>query len=126
MDIVDLTREISQDSRVFPGSPRPSFIKWSKFDTHGYDSEVMFLSTHTGTRMDAPCHFTLDAKSIDQISVRRFISKDTVLRKFEKEANELDYKHIADSGISIKENDTIIFNTGWEMHTTKKEDKTNE
>jgi arylformamidase len=102
MDIVDLTREISQDSRVFPGSPRPSFIKWSKFDTHGYDSEVMFLSTHTGTRMDAPCHFTLDAKSIDQISVRRFISKDTVLLKIEKEANELITNILLIQGLASK------------------------
>jgi kynurenine formamidase len=53
MKVVDLPLEISPNIRVFPGSPKPSFIRWSKFDIHGYDSEVMFLSTHTGTHRRA-------------------------------------------------------------------------
>ena len=57
MKVVDLTLGISANIKVFPGSPQPSFIKWSRYDIHGYDSEVMFLSTHTGTHMDAPSHF---------------------------------------------------------------------
>jgi kynurenine formamidase len=54
MKIVDLTLEISSDTVIFPGYPTPTFTKWSKFDIQGYISEVMFLSTHTGTHMDAP------------------------------------------------------------------------
>jgi arylformamidase len=67
MKVIDLTRDISPGIKIFPGSPQPAFIRWSKFDTHGYQSEVMFLSTHTGTHKDAPCHFTLNDKSIDQM-----------------------------------------------------------
>ena len=33
----------------------------------------MFLSAHTETHTDAPCHFTLNDKSIVQIEVNRFI-----------------------------------------------------
>ena len=44
--------------------------------------------------------------------------------KIEKEANELvTRQHIADSGISIKENYTIIFNRGVKGITTKKKVK---
>ena len=53
MKIVDLTLEITSDMISFPGYPMPTFIKWSKFDIQGYVSECMFLSTHTGTHMDA-------------------------------------------------------------------------
>jgi kynurenine formamidase len=46
------------------------------------------------------------------------------LLKIEKEANELvTRQHIADSGISIKENYTIIFNRGVKGITTKKKVK---
>jgi len=127
MRVVDLTHEISPGIRVFPGSPQPAFIKWSKFDTHGYDSEVMFLSTHTGTHMDAPCHFTLNGKSIDQIDVNRFICKETILLKIEKETNELiTRRDIMDCGLSIEKNDSIIFDTGWEKHYDKKENQKTE
>ena len=69
MEIVDLTMAISPLTRVFPGSPQPAFIQWSTFGVHGYDSEVMHMSTHTGTHMDAPSHFAPGRASIDQVPV---------------------------------------------------------
>lgn len=42
--ILDLTREISTDTKVFPGSPLPKFITWNKMDVHNYHSEVVFMS----------------------------------------------------------------------------------
>ena len=45
MRIVDLSRLISTDTKVFPNSLPPSFIDWTKIDVHGYDSEMVFLST---------------------------------------------------------------------------------
>jgi len=86
--ILDLTREISADTKVFPGSPLPKFITWTKMDVHNYYSEVIFMSTHTGTHMDAPSHFVNDVSSIDKISVNRFIS-NALLIKIEKDSDEL-------------------------------------
>ena len=127
MTVIDLTRVISPGIKVYPGSPQPAFVRWSKFDTQGYDSEVMFLSTHTGTHMDAPCHFTLDGKSIDQIDVKRFICKDALLLKVRKERNELiTRRDIIDCGVSIKKNDSIIFDTAWEKQYCKKDSKKTE
>jgi arylformamidase len=127
MNVIDLTREISPTVKVFPGSPQPLFIRWSKFDIHGYDSEVMFMSTHTGTHMDAPCHFTQNGKSIDQIDVKRFISKRSVVLRIEKKSNELITRQdILGCRTSIEEKDSIIFDTGWEMHHYKKEEEKNE
>lgn len=86
--ILDLTREVRNDTKVFPGSPLPKFITWTKMDVHEYDSEVIFMSTHTGTHMDAPSHFASDASSIDKISVKRFIS-NAILIKIKKGSNQL-------------------------------------
>ncbi|MER3408251.1 MAG: hypothetical protein C4292_05815, partial [Nitrososphaera sp.] len=69
--ILDLTRGVSPSTKVFPGSPQPSFIAWSTFAAHGYDSEVVHMSTHTGTHMDAPSHFAPGAPAIDRIAPAR-------------------------------------------------------
>jgi kynurenine formamidase len=107
--ILDLTREVRNDTKVFPGSPLPKFITWTKMDVHDYDSEVIFMSTHTGTHMDAPSHFARDASSIDKISVRRFIS-NAILIKIKKGSNQLITAYeIEASNIRIVEGDTIVF-----------------
>ena len=115
MKVVDLTLGILPNIRVFPGSPQPSFIRWSKFDIHGYDSEVMFLSTHTGTHIYAPSHFISGADNINQVEINRFVCKNTLLLKMEKESNQMITRNdIIESGSNIYEKDTIIFFTGWE------------
>lgn len=88
MRIVDLTMQLSPSIKVFPGSPQPSFIPWSKFETHGYDSEVMFMSTHTGTHMDAPSHFVPGLPSIDMIHAGRLVCR-ALLVKVPKKKNQL-------------------------------------
>ncbi len=114
MEVIDLTQEISPQTKVFPGSPQPHFIQWAKLDVHGYDSEVMVLSTHTGTHMDAPSHFVRNGRSIDKIAVDRCISK-AILFKIPKESNEtINLEDIVDLQQSIEENDIVIFSTGWE------------
>lgn len=127
MKVIDLTLGISSNIKVFSGSPQPSFIKWSKFDVHGYDSEVMFMSTHTGTHMDAPSHFISGRATIDEIEVNRFVCNNALLLKIEKESNQTisrndiigAEKDDDGGGEEIKENDTIVFFTGWERQIEK-------
>ena len=117
--ILDLTREVRNDTKVFPGSPLPKFITWTKMDVHNYDSEVIFMSTHTGTHMDAPSHFTSNGSTIDKISVKRFIS-DAILIKLTKGSNQLiTADEIKASNVSIKQGDTIVLSTLWENEIDK-------
>ena len=112
--ILDLTREISTDTKVFPGSPLPKFITWNKMEIHNYHSEVVFMSTHTGTHMDAPSHFVTGVSSIDQIPVNRFISR-AILVKISKTSDELiTADEIEASKIKILEGNSVVFSTSWE------------
>lgn len=113
--IIDLTLKIDANTRVFPGSPRPSLIDWSRIDIHGYDSEVAFLSTHTGTHMDAPSHFIANAPSIDKIDVNRFICSAVLVRTKKKRPDELIHvDEIVESDNDIVAGDTVVFATAWE------------
>jgi kynurenine formamidase len=113
--IIDLSQSISSNIKLYPGSPNFYFLKWSKYSIDGYDSEAIFLSTHTGTHIDAPSHFIEGTESIDDIDANRFVMNDVHLLKIFKSSNELiTVKDIINSKIDIKENDSIIFSTGWE------------
>lgn len=104
--------EIVPSMRVFPGSPQPSFIEWSKFEIHGYSSEVMFLSTHTGTHIDAPSHFIPDSRTIDKIKVSRFVSRSILIKIPKKADQQITLNDIIN--YKINANDTVVFATGWE------------
>jgi arylformamidase len=114
MRVIDLTMRITPSIRVYPGSPQPSFIPWSKFDRHGYDSEAMFMSTHTGTHVDAPSHFKPGLASIDMISTDRLVC-NAVLIRAEKSANQLIEEQ--DLGNQIREGDAVVIATGWEKRS---------
>jgi kynurenine formamidase len=108
---------------TFPGYPMPVLLQWSKFESQGYMSEVAFLSTHTGTHMDAPYHFTPNGPTIDQIEVQRYICNNALLIKIQKNSNQLITLNDIESNskYEIKEKDTIVFSTGWEKEITQKE-----
>lgn len=111
--MIDLSLEINADLQVFPGSPQPLFTKWTKYEVHSYDSEIMMMSTHTGTHMDAPSHFLANTPSIDMIGVERLVGP-ALLLDLPKGANEeitlddLCVINEIDQGISI------VFRTGWQ------------
>lgn len=80
MKPVDLTLTISQDTPSFPGSPKPHFIQWSEIGREKYNLEMLFLSTHTGTHVDAPYHFVKNGKKIHQIDPERFVCNAVLIR----------------------------------------------
>jgi arylformamidase len=117
MKVIDLTMRITPSIKVYPGSPQPFFIPWSKFDHHGYDSEAMFMSTHTGTHVDAPSHFKPGLASIDMISTGRLVCKAILIRA-KKRANQLIEQQ--DFGNQIRQGDAVVIATGWEKLSGRK------
>ncbi|WP_226987192.1 cyclase family protein [Candidatus Nitrososphaera evergladensis] len=109
--VIDLTMSVSPAIKVFPGSLQPTFVGWSRFDVHGYDSEVMHMSTHTGTHMDAPSHFAPGKQAIDDISASRLVTQ-AVLVKVPKKADQL--IEVSDISEEVRQGDTVVFATGWE------------
>jgi len=120
---IDLTLTISQNIPCFPGSPKPHFIPWSKIKTEGYNLELLFLSSHTGTHLDSPFHFVEKGSKIHQISPSRLIS-DAILIKIPKGSNQLisktDIINFEKKYEVINNNSTVIFSTGWQKNLEKK------
>ena len=123
MKIIDLTLTVSDKIPTFPGSPQPNFIPWENVKEDGYNLELLFLSTHTGTHMDAPYHFLEKGVKIHEISLKKLVL-EAVLIKSKKNGGEsitktdiqkFEKKHGKIAGFS-----SVIFYTGWQKNLQKK------
>lgn len=97
MKPLDLTLTISTSIPTFPDSPKPQFILWSTLKDDEYNLELLFLSSHTGTHLDAPYHFVKNGIKIHQIPLDRLVGNG-ILIKIRKGKNQ-----------SITKNDLILF-----------------
>ena len=124
MGPLDLTLTISKSLPTFPGSPVPQFISWSNLKKDGYNLELLFLSSHTGTHIDAPYHFAENGKKIHEISLKRLTGNATLI-KLERASNESISKsdivtHEKQNG-KIPNYSSVFFFTGWQKNLKKKQ-----
>ncbi len=125
MDVkkLDLTLTISPTIPTFPGSPSPQFLSWSTIKEDLYNLELLFLSSHTGTHLDAPYHFTEKGKKIHQISLNRLMGK-SLLIKIKKGKNQAITKNdlikFEKKYGTIQNYSSVIFFTNWQKNLEKK------
>ncbi|MDE1725880.1 MAG: cyclase family protein [Thaumarchaeota archaeon] len=124
MEPIDLTLEISNKLPSFPGSPRPQFISWADKKSDGYNLELIFFSSHSGTHLDAPYHFIEKGFKIDSIPLSRLITT-AILCNIKKGPNgsitQSDIVAFEARNGKISPNSTIIFRTGWAKNITRKD-----
>ena len=122
MKPIDLTLTISKSIPSFPGSPTPQFISWSNLKEDGYNLELLFLSSHTGTHLDAPFHFVKNGIKIDQIPLGRLMGKG-ILIKIKKSKNspitKSDILQFEKKNGSIPDKSSIFFFTDWQKNLKK-------
>ena len=122
MKVIDLTLTISEQIPTFPGSPQPNFISWETLEKDGYNLELLFLSSHTGTHIDAPYHFLKKGQKIHQIVTKRLVT-EAILIKIRKGANQsitkMDIQKFEKKNGRIDDGSTVIFHTGWQKNLKK-------
>ena len=81
---------------------------------HGWNATNLNIYSHAGTHIDAPYHFGVNDKRIDEIPPERFISTAHVLTINVTKPKQLitvyDFAEIADK---IKPGESVILKTGW-------------
>lgn len=122
MQLVDLTLTISSELPSFPGSPKPQFIPWSTIRDDGYNLELLFLSSHSGTHIDAPFHFVTNGFKIHQIPLERLTGKAILIKIKKTKKSPITKQDILsfekNNGV-IHNNATVIFYTGWQKNISK-------
>ncbi len=114
MTLVDLTREISPETPVFPAYPKVAMLLWAKHDVHGFRGEVIHMSTHTSTHLDAPLHFDEEGSAVDQLPLDVFTGYAVVVDvRGEYEISSSLLKQRLDEA-SFQAGDAVFLYTGWE------------
>ena len=119
MRLLDLTMEISENIPVFPGTPSVKVIPWNVLRHDGYNAEMLFLSSHTGTHVDAPYHFHDEGLRLHQIPLERFVGEAALLNIRRGPDGLITRRDIAEwEGIhyAIGGGSAAVFNTGWHGH----------
>ena len=93
MKIIDISQEITK-CNVYPGDPIPKVLKVSDMNNGElYNLSEFKMCAHNGTHVDAPSHFIKNGKSIDQISLDRFVGWCYV-SSFDGELKQEDAKQV--------------------------------
>ena len=122
MKVIDLTLTVSEKIPTFPGSPKPQFIKWETISKDGYNLELLFLSTHTGTHIDAPFHFVKNGKKIHEIKPERLVNEAVLIRigkNSNRSISKTDIQNFEQKNGKIENGSTVIFHTGWQKNLNK-------
>ena len=117
MKLLDLTLIISENIPTFPGSPQPSFVQDKNIKNDGYNSELLFLSSHTGTHLDAPYHFQEKGEKIHEISLKRLVSSAILVKsrkKGDQPITKTDIQKFEKRHGKIPSGSAVIFWTGWQ------------
>ena len=122
MKVIDLTLTVSEKIPTFPGSPKPHFIEWETIPKNGYNLELLFLSTHTGTHIDAPFHFVRNGKKIHEIAPERLVNEAVLIRigkNSNRSISKTDIQNFEQKNGKIENGSTVIFYTGWQKNLNK-------
>ena len=123
MKVIDLTLTVSNKTPTFPGSPHPVFIPWENIKEDGYNLELLFLSSHTGTHMDAPYHFLEKGAKIHEISLEKLVSEAVLIKSKKKGCESItktDIQKFEKKHGKIASFSSVIFYTGWQRNLQKK------
>ena len=112
MKIYDLTRLISSDIPVWPGTPKPLFVEGSTIERDGFRETHIKTYSHVGTHMDSPSHMFADGKSLDEMPVNTFWGHAWVLDASKVEPGGIITPDMLDGFPGA---DFLLVSTGWEL-----------
>jgi arylformamidase len=109
MTIYDITVPIRSGMPVYEGDPGIEIKPWSAL-SDGDSSNVSFLhfGAHTGTHVDAPAHFILGGRKIDDLSLETLIGPARVIR-VPDELLEIDLEFVGKCDLAQVER--VLFHT---------------
>lgn len=79
MKIIDLTQTFTNDMPVYPGDPKSTLEQVAFIEKDTYNDHKITTVMHVGTHMDAPLHMIESGKTIDEITLDKFIGKGTLI-----------------------------------------------
>jgi kynurenine formamidase len=110
-DWIDLTHAITASVPRLMKFAAPSIRKVASMPEDAYSVTALEMVCHTGTHLDAPCHFIPGAPAIDQIPLERLVGPGVVVRPELGSRQEVCVSDLESS--DARGGDIAILDTGW-------------
>jgi kynurenine formamidase len=108
MNYIDVTLTYETGMRGVEFEPAKTLLK------DGWNAKTLHLYSHAGTHMDAPVHFEVNEKTIDQINPARFfVSCFIVDLPGIQPKTEITVSDLGEAGNQVQKGEGLIFRTGW-------------
>ncbi|TFK67743.1 putative cyclase [Pluteus cervinus] len=116
--IVDLTHQLRSGISIYPGDAAFTCRPHLTIQEHQCAVTSLTLGSHTGTHIDAPSHFILGGKSIDQIPLSSLIG-DALIVHVDQKGNRGriswdDIKMAVEENLGVRK--ILLIRTGWDKH----------
>lgn len=114
---VDLSLNLTDDTPIYPGDPKPHITVATTIEREGYNLHHVHIGSQSGSHVDAPYHFLASGERIDESDLSLFIGTGLVipaLGKREKEPITLD--EVQAYVECVGPGDIVLFHTGWSRY----------
>lgn len=106
---VDLSHNIADGDRPYPGDPPTVVRQWSFLDSDHFRLKQVSLGSHSSTHMDSPSHLIAEGKTLDTYEASSFFHKAFVLDVKGVPHIGKDQVRMIPSGVTA-----ALFYTGWQ------------
>jgi kynurenine formamidase len=116
MKTIDLTHTISNEMPVYPGDEPPRIKTVTAIETEGFRDSRIFLSSHTGTHVDAPAHILLNSSTLDRVPLDGFIGSGSVIDLTAVTKPEIHLTDLQSHEFLFENSEFILLRTGWSRY----------
>ena len=113
MKIIDLTLTYEEGMRGV------AFENAKTKSVDGWNSKTLHLYSHAGTHMDAPFHFEVNNRTIDEFEVSRFICDSLVIPIDAHAGQNIKLEDLGVYADLINKGDGVILKTGWSAYVNE-------
>ena len=113
MKIIDLTLTYEEGMRGV------AFENAKTKSVDGWNSKTLHLYSHAGTHMDAPFHFEVNNRTIDEFEVSRFICDSLVIPIDAHAKQKITLEDLGLYADLINKGDGVILKTGWSAYVNE-------
>ena len=76
---IDLSMPLNSTTPAYPGDPKIEIKQIASLERHGWNDKRISMNTHCGTHVDAPAHFLEKGKTLDALSLHKFLGEGVLI-----------------------------------------------
>lgn len=113
MALVDLTQPFTDGMFTLSTLPRVTVARLRSIPEHGVNVTRVDCSVHSGTHIDAPCHFIAEGRDVSELDLTDVSGEAIGLRVACEPLEEITARDLEEQGADVRPGDIVFIETGW-------------